>query len=559
MKNRFISLFLAINIIASGFILTSCSKKTQNQEIKKSISVATEVPTEVPTEEPTEKQLITEEFIEQLKINIDNVNATYLNSEFFPTKKTIKEYKEMADSQFECPGSKEETIPDLYLHIKQNTIEQYGNDNKVFFPNYEIYDDAEKEMYHNFIYAIEDALSHIYSCENNLKEDICSLQSISMKNTQLVNETDGYKTLGIFDNVTYTVHIDYDAIVESLKSTNESRKEQGKEEISLRDYLTKIIEHEFNHVRQYPCKHRIENNDLEDGIGFYKDTPSFIIEASAESGVYNYNDEYGMNYKYLDNYEYSYPLYRESEALLMLLAAFKDNKTLDQYYEAIYDCDTKKLWEFFDLDNDKKLMNFYKIFYAINTLHGRTELAQTVYKDRNSVDRSELEATIGKGYLIDMLKFITKDIIDTTEKNELSMDDSLLLYLIAKSYLVEEAEIRIKDGDSYRHEFDEDFAIQFNEVEKNYKDYLCLKFNITEEELNDTINGSVTFINLLDFEDYIDEGYYEGLESMRYRYYLLNEKYPLLATILKTKITIYSYDDLDEYLETIDVNKVMTK
>lgn len=563
MKKKFISLFLAVNILAGGIVLTSCSKKTNDKEINNHISVETELPKELQTEIPTEESLLNKEIIEELKTKIDSINITYQNEEYYPNEATIKKYKKLANTHYEC---KEESIisyPDIYLAIKHNTIKNYGEDNGIFYPSQGNYSESEKERFNNFEIAIEEALKHIFKdCKNNYQEDLCSLKNISMMNTSLSNEADDYakkRTIGCFDNKSNIVYIDYDVIVESLNNINIEKKESNKEEITLIDYLTMIIEHEFNHVRQYPCKHRIEAGDIEQTIGFYDKIPSFIIESSAESGIYNYNSIHEFEKK--DNYDYSYLNYRESEALFMLLAAFKENRTLDGYYEAIYDCDIKKFWDFFDLDNDQKLKDFYKIFYAMNTIHERTELSNQIYLENNSVTRSKLEEEVGQSYLNDMWKTVIKDIIDATERDNLTIDDSLLLYLIAKSFVSAEAvNIINNEDDTFYYDFNEEFALLFDKVDNIYKEYLCLKYNITESELKDKLSDYKLEGSVIDLDNYLEKDYDSIVVSPRSRYNNLIEKYPMLKSMLFSRTIITSYmDDLDEYIETLDSSKVKYK
>lgn len=560
MKNRFISLFLAINILTSGVILTACSKNKNDQKIGKSISIETELPTESVTEETLNKYLDAE-FLNEIKEKIDSVNIEYLNSDYYPNEETIKEYKEMANKKIECPEESSISYPDIISKIRDNTIEKYGDSNGAFYPKYSTSTDLEKEIYNNFEYAISESLKHIFSKKNNnYQEDLCSIKSISIVNGSLSGEEEesDINALGLFDKDSNTVYIDYEKIVETYKKINSYRIEQEKDEITFKKYLTDILEHELNHVRQYPCSHRIKNGDKgEETVFFDNDHTSFIIESSAESGIYNYNN----SYEKLENSYYTYTLYRESEALLMLLAAFKDNKDLNGYYEAIYDCDEKKFWDYFELDNDEKLKNFHKIFYAFNTIHGRTELSKKAYGNKNKAARKELEELVGDSYLIDMMKFIVKDLITATERDNLSIDDSLLLYMISKSYISDEAKTIIKDEDgSYHNEYSEDFIKSYKEIEDYYKEYLIYKFDISLEELNDIFISNKVKNDLYDFDNYVKKDYSNISSSMYERSLSLKEKYPVLTSILNTKLLlIYNTNDFDEYLNSIDSDKVMTK
>lgn len=538
MKKRILSIFLAVNILTSSFILTSCSKK-EEQEISTNQIV-----------EEQDNNRLEQEFIDELKRKIDSIDVEYLYSEYYPNEETINEYKLLASSNIECPET-DDSYKNIYQYIKRNTQVKY-EDNNIFYDKNESLE--KQEIDENFYYAINDALDHIFSNHrNNYKEDICSLKSISIVNKDLSDITSNNDSpLGYFDSETRTVYIDYNKAFDTLELINVGRKVTDQEERTIRDFLGSIVEHEFDHVRQFSCEHRITNNEIVKTVDF-NNTPSFLIEASAESAVYNYNN---YNVKHESN-EYTYETFRESEALLMLLAAFKEKRTIENYYTPIFDSNAKEFWEYFGINSDQELNDFYNIYYAINTINERTGLSRKLKEEDQITTSNDIKKSIGNEYLIDMSKIIFIDLIDATERENLNLDDNLLLYIIVKSYLTYES--MKMDYEECKYVFDDEFVHKFNEIDKNYKEYLYKKYNLTEEELNEKLNDQNLETELYKITKFSREDY-DYLDSRDIsRFNSLDRKFPLLKPILFSKVCISSFKDIDEYIESSEESKVKTK
>ena len=551
MNKRLLSIFLAVNILSGSFSLTSCSRNNDNLEMpnltSEIVTESVDMSIDSSTESDTE---CSGEYIDSLKEKIDSIQPIYLNEEYYPTAEELENDKELANTYYDCPMDEDLSPIEIYECIRNNTIERFGNNTGVFFSTDNMTDD-ESEMYCNLEHSIIEALYNIFSNrKNDYKEDICKFKNLSILVKDL-NESEPdseERILGQYVPELNVIYIDYNALIEALESINEARSKTDDDEMTLDFLLTSTIEHELGHASQDLCEHRIENGDEGKKVELYGDYVNFILESSAESALYNYN---GSAVEDIDSYTYFD--YRESEALLLLLAAFKENRNLDQYYESIFDCNINNFWEFFGINDDDDLKKFSYILYALNTIHERTELVWEKVDEGTIITKADIISTVGNSYLIDMMKIITKDIIDSTERDSLSIDDSLLLYLLVKSYIVDESKLPVKDGEySYNREYDEEFAKLFKEIETIYKEYLCKKFNTSVEDIDELINSSEMELSLLTITLYF-RGKNKNPDIDSYPKILkLQELYPILPTIISTRFCYPSeYKKFDEYFSSI--------
>ena len=297
MNKRLLSLFLAVNILSGSFTLTSCSRNNDNLEMPnltseivtesvdmpidssiENVTESIEMPIESSTKSDTE---CSREYIDSLKEKIDSIQPIYLNEEYYPTAEKLEKDKELANTYYDCPMDEDLSPIEIYECIRNNTIERFGNNTGVFFSTDSMTDD-ESEMYCNLDYSIINALYNIFlNHKNDYKEDICIFKNLSVLVKDL-NESDSdceERILGQYVPELNVIYIDYNALIEALESINETRRETGDEEMTLDFLLTSVIEHEFNHARQEPCEHRIENGDEEQKVELYGDYINFILES----------------------------------------------------------------------------------------------------------------------------------------------------------------------------------------------------------------------------------------------------------------------------------------
>lgn len=489
MKKRIISFVLMINILVN---LSGCIIKNNNNNVNEEI-VTLEI----------EDNDILNDFINK----INDINPIYKYSLHYPDEYLISKYQRLAKSTNECTNTNTD-YSNLSNIIINNTIEKYGTLNGLF-----IIDDItyNKEEYSKLLeinsytkIALKRAINNIFkNSTNNISEDICKLKDICIINDNLQGESDSY-ILGIYDNDNLTIKIDYRWIYNLYILDYNNYKEK---EISFIDYLTMVIEHELNHVRQYICSDRIENGQKYVNISM-KDS-SFMLEATAESELHN-------NFSNISPTEYSYYLERNLESLLLLTTVFKDNKNIVDYYNAIYDSNLNKLYEFFELKSKEDYITFYNIIYTMNTITCRTDLSSALI--HNGYDTiGKIKEELGNYYLIDIMKISMKDLVSSIDKNNLSLDECIIYYLFIKSYMV------------YDVKFDGFTNQSINNIENAYVNYLSKKYDVREDEIKELLTSD-KYYEILDnlcgevlFNDY--DNYYKDI---------LN-RYPIMKNIIWNK------------------------
>lgn len=495
MKKRIISFVLALNIIAT--LSGDINKDTNNQQSKENTTSCEDIDNDVLIENLTiNEDIITKEDINNYIRIINSVDNEYKYSDYYPNDKTIKDYKDIANSVTSCLNE-DTDYTKLIDIIEENTIKKYGKENGIFIVENEEY--SEDELYMKtyigkvFKDAINKAIINIFNnSTNNTREDICKYKSICIINKDLSSTITA--SLGIWDNNTSTITIDYEAIVKYVQYNYF----QGNK-IDLFETLEQIIEHELNHVRQDICKCRKEAGQINDTISLHVNNganyPSYFLESSAESLLYHNKKNLELNNQSSNDYIYSQE--RKYETLLFLLTVFKENYNVNGYFNAILDSDLNAFWNYFNLNTDSDLKQFYNIIYAINTMCGRTDLSSNISNNETTITLDKLKEEVGTNYLIDIFKFSTVGLIKAIDRDDLSLDDSLLLYMYVKSYITDSSLVT-KESDQEK-KYEDKFISSLSIIENNFLNYLSNKYNKKIDIIKNMIN-----INESRFNNFIE-------------------------------------------------------
>lgn len=535
LKKRIISLIIALNMVIN---LSSCTNKHQNHNSDGNTSWGYE-DTLSNNDVKEKEEPIDPDMLANFLTIINNVETPYNFNDYYPTMDTINDYKAVADSMVTC--SEEDTnYMQLSDIIEKNTIIQYGKNNGIFFVPGETYSDEElarlSEINPKFKIAIKNAINNIFeNATNDIKEDVSKLKSICIIEADLQNldgvvESDGV-VLGLWKNDKLTITIDYDSIVTNLESTNAHRIENGRTEIDLIEYLTRTIEHEINHARQYICENRLKQGQKYENIGIIEN-PTFFIESSAESELYiskDFNDLLSEK-----SSDYTYTSERDYETLLFLLTVFK-NKNFEGYYNAIFDSNLNEFWEYFKLENSEELKRFYSILYSMDTLCGRTDLTRKICDGKTQLTFGELKEKVGTSYLIDLFKFNIVDLINAIERDNLSLEDSLMLYLYSKSYITDSSYAtnlyENEDGKSERA-YNDNYVSAVAIIENTFIKYISAKYEISISESKEMLEDFDLSMRLSTFTDYALENDEYCSENDKNDFDKLLKKYPLIKYML---------------------------
>ncbi len=226
-----------------------------------------------------------------------------------------------------------------------------------------IYDNSFFKLYPDALQILKQSVKLSFLAASDYNEDLHHLKSVAIRCKSLPDQE-----IAFYHPKTNTIYLDLS-------------------KISSANYLQKVLAHEINHVRQTTS---LNNNAYYSSLG---ESPTFayLMEASAESQL--------INYANIESYAYEDK--RKQENYLLLTACFKENKSLDQYYEAIFNTDFTAFYNFFNLQD----IDDYQIFYNIN------------YTFNNSI-KSNYQVAYN-----DILKIVLKDLLVLIHNDKITKEE----------------------------------------------------------------------------------------------------------------------------------------
>ena len=134
-----------------------------------------------------------------------------------------------------------------------------------------------------------------------------------------------------------------------------------------------------------------------------------------------------------------------------MIWTFKENRTVNQYYDAIFDSDLEQFYYYFGLETEEDYLDFYHILYAIDSSYGRTSFLFDYY-DKSSISGNESKEAIGYAYRNDIFNKVLADMVEYTEShNDFSWKENLALFYTVKLIVLNHAHEseKLEDG-SYK-------------------------------------------------------------------------------------------------------------
>lgn len=508
MKKRLISLALVLNVM---FNMAGCSTSKKEDTGSNSTSIT-----------DSKRDISIDKIIQ----NIEKEKIPYSYEEYYPTKDFIKNFK--SKLPLTTTGKHEDDdYTTIFDCIEQNTKEMYGELNGIFmcqnvnYPKEEL-ERVKKDGRYVQI-ALKQALDSIFiNATNDIKDDICQLKATSIVISDLSDAVPGNKIYGIWYSKIRTIAIDYDAIKQEVLNKTRLSEDSDAFEKELISSLKEVIEHEIGHDRICMCECNSEW-PLENYMTGLWNQRSFTDEAIAQ-GKFLYDNYYKKN---LDLPNQMYHIEMCFDMLILLQSVFKENRNIDQYFNTVLDNDIYEYWDFFDLNNNEDLEEFYKILYSVDTLLDHTNLSQTINENVSNVD--EIQKKVGYSYLIEIFKDSIIDLINEIQKNDFKLDDSLMLYLFLKSYIVDflyAGSIEFENDNSYTVKFDNEFASKILIIEDEFTKYLSGKYKISNDQLKSQLNGEALGNRLTEFNEFANNN------SKNASFEMLLKKYPLMKYMM---------------------------
>ena len=548
-RENFVALSLALVI---SFTCTGCQSKEVEEELEEPFSYSQD-------EEKLNKVVVedSEPVKEEEELNIASyleaimsVPIMYNYEEYYLTYEQVEKLILEAEKKVEChneySGNLEEEIEELISQIEDNSLkflEGYPEYERILWFKDLYLGELDTDVdFLNIVFNItlKFALKHcLEDATNDIAEDICKLKELSIVAKRGNFQDDESIVFGSYLPELNAIVLNVDTIYQELLN------EKNEEEVGvleLDEAIEKTLLHELNHVRQQACSCRLEEDapsTLE-----YQDAYSFIMEASAESALYNQEQDYMAFYK--EKYDYTYYFERERETLILLLGLFHDDIKIDDYYNAIFDSDLEAFYRFCGVKTEEEKYVLHKIWFALDSLESFNSFPYEVTGEK-VLTRGKIQDIVGTSYCVDIFKLVLSHMVDYTFSNsELTVEDNLALFNIIKSIIVEEARKLEETGneeDPYYFVYDAETKSSIKELENLYIDFLSDYYEMSEEELRDLEQKC-------DISLYRCNANSDDL-SFVYRYnfdeYLFLDKYPILKYILS--MSYISKDDYQKFLE----------
>ena len=414
---------------------------------------------------------------------VNAINPEYNHPELMLSSEDIDKILEVASSTKEC-RSTDTDYSKLADTIIENSI-AYSSEDNLIFVNYNTnysseYIDRDIVMR----LALKKALTNIFENNYDIEEDICRLKNLVIFSGKLQDNYDNS-----VDGLTFatyigddTIIVDYDACLKGYEKLIASGSN-----LTFLDFVTLILEHELNHARSVICDCRKNAHQKYETFN-YNQTLMSVTEASAESQLYANDLDF-----YKDNHEtFVYPAERYQELLLLLLVAFKENKNINDYYNALNNSNLDELYEFFDLTDKEDYEFFYQITRITDAIAERNSVGYFL-SNNGYVTCTQREEVLGYTYKLNIFKIVLKDIADYQNANgDLSLEEIMFLYNLVKSY-VTSGTVELVGSNSLYVVYDEEFLSYFMPLEESFYQYIKSYFNVDKKSIEAASEKSVSY------------------------------------------------------------------
>lgn len=433
-----------------------------------------------------------------------SIDVKYRNSQLYISDQEILDIVSRAKTKKECSFDFDGSISNLKERIQNNSLQYVSNHSEYFSMFLDYSSDSQmREIQNACTSALNITIENlIRSATNDLDEDICRMQTLSIvlgDTSQIKNDSLSKFEVGVIpavnDEDENLIILDYPSIVEACQNELYS---------DVVDAITLTLEHELNHCRQDSCSCRMNASQQYQSIDYNSPFVSFLTETSAESELYNLEKVGDVDDA--TTYDYSYISERKSESLLWLLSLFREDVTISDYYNAIFDSDLEQFYHYFGLETEEDYLDFYHILYAIDSSYGRTSFLFDYY-DKPSISGNESKEAIGYAYRNDIFNKVLADMVEYTEShNDFSWKENLALFYTVKLIVLDQAyqTEKLEDG-SYRYIFDSDFSQAFWDSNLRYMDFLSNHYELDMDVLVETEQG--IYGNIVSSMDYYCDGY----------------------------------------------------
>lgn len=519
-KIRLMSILISVCLSLTGCNSQS-SKFCDDENYSEDAIEETIEPSEIMPEATEEPSYIESYYLSQL----NSINPKFNHEEYYYDMDYLKTLLDTNETIDECSYNFDGNIGGVVDQIVMNSKEFVKNNENFtnVFANY------------NYRVAITKCLRNIIdNCDNDLNSDFHQISNMAIvfgDENYFSAENESLLYTAIYEDDLNIIIVNK-KLIESIIEYNEYPEAS---------FIYYIISHEVNHTRQNVCP--CNEDYAYSNFNYTDEGYSFLMEASAESDLYNTRDfeDILLQFSYQDE--------RKCEGELFLLSILNSEDS-SKYYNSIFDIDYEEFFNFFNLTTDEEKLNFLKIIESIDAKYCRNSIPYNIYDDVSKITYNNLISEIGFTYKELLFKECLINLIEYTKDNpDFSLQDNLVVLNIIKSYLIDETYTYDDNSEDIRIIYDTDTISSISQMEKIYINYLVSKYNTTEESIREY--ESVDIKVLIEAIMAIAEG-----DENDYGVYTLYAKdlvsrFPMIIPILRAN-TDYSYNTYEERILKIN-------
>jgi len=530
-------------LFAAGIVAITMYNSSQINESELSLNI-----------EPIDLNFTGASYAEEYISLCDSVDANYKFEEYYISDEEIEIITdEVVDDNTVCYNSSLDR-EELINNIKNNTLVYSLNKDDIYdaFNIGNMYDEIDPEVLSNTI--CDTIWNTLMNDSSDEYENYCSMSNLKIvidnnmddATAKYVNRvTDNSKYWEVEDS--YVIRVNMNVVLDEYyyhKSLYKVNPNVYQNPGTVYDYFALIFEHELNHVMQYACDCRANDGKVPDSIEICFDSydgldnvGNSLIEASAESATYADDIDNCKSESYI------YEDYRKNEALLLLTVIFKDD--ISYYYDAIKNSSFEELDDFFDLDSDEDINNFYKALYSMEAKSEdnayMSRINDAIYNDIIDEDNN----VVTTNYVIDIYKLFLKNLISHISTNsDLSYEDSIFLNEFVKSILLDVACDYSSDDSGLDCDWNEDVSSAFVKLDEIFNSFIIEEYSISSEIIEDERDFSQEVVA----DIIINKDDFDNISNQEVLY-----KFPMIKNVM----FVMNCNDLDicDTFDTINYEK----
>lgn len=464
----------------------------------------------------------------------------------YPTYSTTNTILKNLNNLDQCNYEFDGNIEALISRIQENSAIYLENNSKY---SSAFCEDKVSTENKDFEVALFNVLTDFWeNATNDKNEDVCHMESLKIvfNYTESIKENQEENKIVVpvfkyLPNENRFVTYAYYVPTSNLIVLNiDSIKEYKGESVLLWEEIAYVLRHEVNHLRQYTCDCR---GSISTSICLEQGYSSFFHEASAESEIYNIWQSPMIKEHKDDTNLHTYRYERKYEAMLLLLALGREDVSINDYYDSIFDSDFERFLKFLGAQTEEEKREMFDILNSMDATLFASDASFQYYASVASLSYNDAKMAVGFDYKIAIFRRVLTQLITYTKAHpDFSIQSHVYLYSLIKQILVQDA-FYYNDDMTVTH--DEEFLKQMEEIEQYYFAFLKEFYKQDVELIWDEIRNPM-YTRLEEMETYrsmcsssseIDLLYVECVPD-------LYERFPILTSIVFASGYNKDYDNM---------------